>query len=757
MKRTHLSLAIGLVFGLAVLPSTRSANAADAAAPNVERLDEVTVTARRREENVQKVPVAVSTFSERDLIENQASKVDDLQGSVPNLNIVEGRGSSSAINVFIRGIGQPDALQTFDPGVGIYVDDVYYSRIQGALFSLYDVDHIEVLRGPQGTLYGKNSTGGAIKVVTKEPGDHTEGSVELTVGNYGKLESRAYVATPLSPTWGISAAVIGTGNDGYVEDPVTHKNYNDDDTQAIRLKLVGKPSDTFKAVFSVDYTHQNNGLTLGRPTAPLVRTDFGLGAIVLLPAPTGEYNFETRTSFSPDQGQKLIHKGASATLSWNLSDSWMFKSITAYRKLTTKAYVDIDASQFQLGDVFVGIDQSQFSQELQAQYDNGSNLTATYGVYYLKEKVPSLQYAYASDLFAFLGTPIHFLRSVNDDLRTTSYAGYGQVNWEFTPSWTLGAGLRYTHETKDYFRTTSTFSDNIPSALFAILNPAFNATYAFDTSDSWTALTPSLSLQKAFSDHVMGYVSANRGFKSGGFNGRANSPAEVSSFKPEYVWTYEAGLKTSSADGRLLGNFTVFHSNYSNFQARVSEVLNPGSPTPTFAFPVLNAAKLTMDGVEFEGTALLGQGTRLSGQVGYMNAKYDEFDDPRVALNPALASLHDHVAFAPKWTARFAASQTFAAGDKGNITLGGDISYRDDTWLSVDNRPGLFQSGYALVGLYGIWDSTDTHWQVRAGVRNLNDKVYKTEAQEFSSVGNIQTAYFGTPRTYYLTARYNFE
>ncbi len=747
MKRNRISLAIGLLLGVS---ATGALHAQETAAPaateegvDTQRLDEVVVTARRREESLQEVPVAISAFSAEDLTDMQADNIDSLQGAVPNMNIVQGRGSSSSVNVFIRGIGQPDALQTFDPGVGMYVDDVYYSRIQGALFKLYDIDHVEVLRGPQGTLYGKNSTGGAIKIVTREPGDETTGSVEVSAGNFGLLEAKAYVAAPLNDTWGISAALVGTDNDGYVKDPATGKRYNSSDTEAVRLKLVGTPSDTFKAVFSVDYTHQDNPLTLGHPEAPLIRTDLALGAVVLRPADDGRYDFRSRTSLDPDQGQKLIHKGASAALTWTPSEAWTIKSITAWRDLVSKAYIDIDASEYVLGDVYVGVDQDQFSQELQAQYDNGGNLHATYGLYFMREHVPSEQLAWADDFFGFAGAPITFLRTIDDDLTTRSTAAYGQVNWEFAPSWTLGAGLRYTRETKDYERTTSTYWGPVLAAL--------NGTVAFDAKKTWNAVTPSLSLQKQFSDQLMGYVSANRGFKSGGFNGRANAAAEAArpEFDPEFVWTYEMGLKMSSADGRLLGGITAFHSNYDDFQARVSGE-EAGS------FPVLNAAKLKIDGVEFEGTAMVGDGTRLSAQVGWMNARYDRFDDPRVLTTPALAGLHDHVPFSPRWTARIAASHIFQLGDSGSLTLGGDLSYRDESWLSVDNRDVLRQDAFSLVGLFGVWDSPDYRWQIRTGVRNLTDKLYKTDAQEFSSVGNIQTAYYGMPRNYYITARYNF-
>jgi iron complex outermembrane recepter protein len=485
----------------------------------------------------------------------------------------------------------------------------------------------------------------------------------------------------------------------------------------------------------------------------LKRTDLVFGSVPLYtPDPDQKYDFRTRTSFDPDKGQQLEHKGAALNLGWKLSDRWNLRSISAFRKLDSRSYIDIDASQFELGDVLVDFHQKQASQELQLQYDNGSNLQAVYGLYWLRETVPSHQEAYASDLFALAGTPITFLRTIDDDLTTTTYAGFAHVNWEFVPSWTLAAGVRYSSDHKDYDRTTSTFW----GAPFS----AINETVAFSANKRWNAWTPTLSLQKQLDPQTMLYASASRGFKSGGFNGRANTAAETKSaeYSPEYVWTYELGMKWRSADNKLQANLAAFHSDYTDFQARVSEVQNPGSITPTFAFPVINAAKLKMDGIEFEGAAVLGQGTRLSAQVGYMDARYAKFVDHRLDPSDPLYNpeLHKHVPFSPTWTSRVAATQAFDLGDGSAITIGADWSYRSETWLSVDNYEALSQKAYSVTGLFGIYDSADGHWQFRAGVRNLGDKVYKTDGQEFSSVGNIRTAYYGMPRNWYANVRYNF-
>lgn len=747
MKQTYLSLVIGsLLAANAPVAWSQEAAQAEGTQATATTLDEVTVTARRRAESILDVPVAVSAFGEEQLKDLQASNIDGLQGAVPNMNIVQGRGSANSVNVFIRGIGQPDALQTFDPGVGMYVDDVYYSRINGSLFSLFDVQQVEVLRGPQGTLYGKNSTGGAIKLTTKNPFDNEGGAVEVTAGDYGRLEGRFYASGRLSDTVAVSLAGAKITNDGYVKDPDTGRRFNDDDTESLRFKLALAPTDNFRATLTVDHTEQDAALTMGRPMAPLLQTSLApAGVVVLMPGQTGKWDRTAKTSFADHQGQQLEHSGASLALDWDLNEQWQLKSISAFRKLKTHSFIDIDASEYELGDVLVALDQDQRSQEFQLHYDNGSNVHATFGAYYMKENVPSYQEAYADDLFSMLGAGIPFLRTIDDDLSTTSKAAFAHLNWEFAPTWTLAAGVRWTKDTKEYDRSTSTFW----GAPFTSLNE----TVAFSAKADWTATTPSVSLQKAFSDNVMGYVSANRGFKSGGFNGRANTvyDTEHAKFDPEYVWTYELGLKATSDDKRLRGSVAAFKSDYKDFQARVSQDVG--------TFPVLNAAELNIQGIEFEGSAILGEGTVLAAQFGWLDADYDRFEDFR--LDPSYPGFdpnvnHDHVPFSPEYTARLSLQHTFNLDTAGALTIGADASYRSRTWLSVDNRDVLSQGAYTVVGAFGSWDSPSMDWQVRAGVRNLTDEVYMIEGQEFASVGNIQTAYYGLPRNWYVSVRYNF-
>ena len=738
----------------AALLSTTPAHSQQAspvmAQPAAGSLEEVIVTARRREESMQDVPIAVSAFTADQLRMLQAEDLTGLQGTVPNLNLVQGRGSANSANVYIRGIGQPDALQTFDPGVGIYLDDVYIARIQGALFNLYDVQRLEVLRGPQGTLYGKNTIAGAVRLISKTPPEEFSGTTELGYGNYDYFTAKAYLGGPVTDNFGASIAGVYATRDGITTDPATGRDYNDIDTLAGRAIFAWDVSDELNIKLAADYTRSRNALNLGRPEATLLQVDLGTGgATVLQPAPTGQWKYKVATSFTGNEGQETDNWGTALTIGWQLSDSWLLKSITAYRSLQPDNYIDIDASIYELGDVFVGVDQDQTSQEFQFLYQD-DRLEAVMGLYYFGEDIKSDQSAWADDFLTFFGTPITFTRTVADKLSTDSYAVFGQATWKFNDRLSGTVGLRYTDESKDYFRTTSTF--------YGAPLSAFNGTFDYKDNDSWTAWTPTFALDYKLTSDSLVYVSASEGFKSGGFNGRANTPGETGSYDPEYVWTYELGSKNTFSDGRLRLNADVFYSDYTDFQARVSEVIDPDSPAPTFSFPVLNAGALDMYGAELEVNWIPIDALNLQAQVGYLHSEYRKFKASTVVGGEVVVidRSKDHPPFAPEWTMRLGAAYTFALGDKGDLTMSTDVIYRDKQWLSVDNRDVLTQDAYTLWNALLSWASSSNAWYASAGIKNITDETYKVDAQEFSAVGNIQTAYYGDPRTYQAIVGYRF-
>jgi iron complex outermembrane recepter protein len=753
----------------ALVPATVAALAGPAmaqTAPAAKTDEEVIVTARRVEERLQNVPLAVTVTTAAQLEQKGAENIGALAGSVPNLNIVQGRGSNSSANVFIRGVGQPDALATFDPGVGIYVDDVYISRIRGALFDVYDIGRIEVLRGPQGTLYGKNTIGGAIKIVSKRPTDTPEVSATITGGEFGTLEGRARLAGPLvDGKLRASLSAYGAKRDGHVDDPVSGAQYSDKSTRAARGALYWTPSDRVDVVVNIDYTQEDPGLSVGKFENTLFRTDFTLGRVTLATPAAGDFNYRARTTPGLPNSQKLEHFGGGVTATFKANEQWTLKSISAARKLKSRDYIDIDGTQFELGDVFVGVDQDQVSQELQAIYD-GQGFRMVAGLYGLRESLDSRQFAFGDDLFSFGGVPIRFERPIIDSQMTKSYAGFIQGEWDLNDQLKLAVGLRSTRDTKQYFRFTTTVSTfasgplaGLPvNGLDARATPALLQT--FRDQKSWNDMTPAATLTWTPNTDLTLYVRAAKGFKSGGFNGRANGALDPRVFAPETLISYEGGAKATLFDGKLTANAALFFNTYKDFQARVSR-----GDTLTAQFGVINAGELEQRGAELELTLRPVDPLTLSAQIGYLDAQYTTFVDPQgrflatAAGRPNPAAFEDRSwqtpAFSPEWTARVAGNYKLSLGGAGSLNLFADAGYKGETALAVDNADlvtrarfaGMFQESYWLYNARVAWSDSSDRFTVAVIGRNLSDEKYRTDAQEFSSVAGIRTSYWGAPRT----------
>jgi len=724
--------------------------ATPAAAQDTE--EELVVTARRTAESLQDVPASVSAFSEETLERIGATDTTGLQGAVPNLNIVQGRGSSNATNIYIRGIGQPDALQTFDPAVGFYVDDVYYSRIRGTQLDLFDIERIEVLRGPQGTLYGKNTIGGAVRVITRRPGQDPHGLFQVTTGDYGLMEARVGGSGPLTDTLAGGVSLFGTSRDGYATNPVTGEDYNDRNAWAGRVALAWDATPNLSVDWNADYADEDNALVLGQPVNTLT-TLFGV-PILVLPAQVPEWEFEATPTPGLPNSTQLTHWGSALNVNWELSDTLSIRSITAFRDLESRDYVDIDATFLETGDVLVDVGQDQTSQEFQGTYE-GERLTVVGGLFYMLENIESHQEAFADDLLTGPGG-FTFRRTIDDDLQTTSWAAYANASFAISDRLNASVGVRYTEETKDYFRTTSTFS-TFPGLT---VDPAF----AFNIEETWTDTSPMASLDYQVTDDMLLYARVARGFKSGGFNGRANNPGEQAPYEPEIATSYELGLKSDWLDNTLRTNLAVFYNNYEDFQARVSGlVIDPGTGLPSPELSVLNAGSLEISGADLEISYSPIDALLLDAQIGYLDASYGEFDDARfVAFGGSRA--FQEPAFSPDWTARFGASYEFDLASAGSLRLSGSARFRSRMALAVDNTPvnsnveieGLFQDDYWLYDASLLWTAPGEIFSVGLYGRNLSDETYRTDGQEFSSVGNIRTVYYGPPRTWSLvfTARY---
>ena len=717
-------------------------------------LEDIVVTARRTSESLQRTPLAVSAFSGETLERTGATQITDLQGAVPNLNLVQGRGSSNATNIYIRGIGQPDALQTFDPAVGVYVDDVYYSRIRGTQFDLLDLERIEVLRGPQGTLYGKNTIGGALRLVSRRPGQEFRARGSVAYGSYDMIDVQGAVSGPIGDTLAFGLSALHSERGGYVTNPVTGDEYNDKNTQAVRGTLAWDPMSNLRIDLTADYSTDDAGLTVGQATNNL--TNILGGVIYTAPSPLPGYQFQTVATPALPNETRLESRGIALNVGYDIRDALTLKSITSYRRLNTDDYIDFDAIALDVSSALVAVDQDQLSQELQLTYDAGP-LTAVGGLYYLRENIDSHQEAYANDLLgpAFLNSP--FLRTVDDTLETTSKAAYGNISYALTDALRISGGVRYTEESKDYARTTSTF--------YALV-PAFNGTFPFappEASFDDTSFMASVDYQ--LTDDVMLYGRFSQGFKSGGYNGRANSAAEATRYSPETAESFEIGFKATGYDNRLRLNVAAFTTKYEDFQARVSGLdVDPITNLPAPVLSVINAGALNISGLEVEGTWAITPNLTFDTQIGLLDAEYDEFADARFT-NFGGSRAFQEPAFSPRITARYGLQYVAEVPNGGgDVTFGAVAKFRSRMALAVDNTPvnsatqlpGMFQDDYWLFDARVAWTDVSGRYTVGVYGQNILNEVYKTDAQEFSSVGNIRTAYYGAPQTVMikLSARY---
>jgi len=753
-----------LLAGAAMGAIASAAYAQDARAQDAEptsSVEDIIVTARRTEESAQKTPLALTAFSGETLERTGAQQVTDLQGAVPNLNLVQGRGSSNSTNIYIRGVGQPDALQTFDPAVGVYVDDVYYSRIRGSQFDLLDLERVEILRGPQGTLYGKNTIGGAMKLVSRRPGQTFRARASAAYGDYDLMEFQGAVSGPVTDTLALGLSALHSERGGYVVDPATGAEYNDKNTSAARASLAWDPTSTFRVDLNVDYSKDDAGMTVGQATNSLTYLGYGVAYPVATPAP--EYDFKTRTTPGLPNETRLETWGTALRMTWDLSDALTLKSITSYRELNTDDYIDFDATELEIADALVAVDQKQTSQELQLTYDSGP-LTAVGGLYYLKEDVSSHQESYNDDLLGPLYGNATFVRYIDDTLETTSKAAYANVSYAVTDALRLSAGVRYTKEEKDYARLTSVDS-SFTMLIGGVPVPVLNTSYAFaPPTGEYEDTSIMLSADYQLSPDAMVYARYSQGFKSGGFNGRANSATEATEYQPETADSFEVGAKTQYWDNRLRLNLAAFMTKYDDFQARVSGIeVPPGGGVPTPVLSVINAGSLDIFGFELEGVLAPVRGLTLDTQIGFLEADYKEFNDARFTAFGGSRAFQDP-AFSPKWTLRVGGQYEWALDGGSSVTFGAAAKYRSRMALAVDNTiintdtelPGMYQDSYWLYDARVVWSDAADRYSVGLYGQNLADEVYKTDAQEFSSIGNIRTAYYGAPRTWMIkvTAKY---
>jgi iron complex outermembrane receptor protein len=775
---------------------------------------EIVVTARRRNEILLDVPVAVTAYSGEQLNRQGALDITDIADTTPNVTLEVSRGTNSTLTPFIRGIGQQDPVAGFEQGVGLYLDDVYFNRPQAAVLDIYDVERIEVLRGPQGTLYGRNTVGGAIKYVTRRiPTDGPHFNIRTNLGTYKQADLIVSASTPLTKGLLVSLAAARLSNDGYGKNLTNGlRNYNKD-VIATRGTIEFVPSDSVWFRLSGDYIWDNSNPRGGHRLIPnlctLATTAFACngGQQVL------GHVWDTQGGLN-DPTQQVKSGGIALHGEADLTDWLKFRTITAYRKDSGFTPIDFDALPYADVDVPAIYRNHQFSQEFQAVVDKGP-LQGVGGFYYLNARARDI-----FDVRLYTTSPAALpglTATTSGDVRTKTWAVFGDFTYDFSPQWSASVGGRYTNDK----RHAKVFRANLLGGGAPELGGGFGfgtgtqlgaATSNFDGKRKDTAFTPRVSVNFKPDKNNNIYLSYSRGFKGGGFDPRGlttaapdlngngvKDPQEIydfMAFDPEKVDSYELGWKAALFNRRLQFAAAIFDAEYKDVQV-------PGSAggiingVPTFVGVTTNAGKARFRGVELETNwravdNLATQGDRLNfaGTLGYLDAKYIHFvtvvnrNINGAPITPVEADVADFrkIQNTPKWTLSGTMEyDTPAFG--GRLNANTTVSYRSSSQQFELASPGLDQKGYALWDANMVWRSTGGHWEFGLHGKNLINKKYvvsgynfllqnpwtgqfitaagapaTTPAQLVPSLGRtgVLTGFYGNPRQLWLSAAFNF-
>lgn len=706
------------------------------------QVDDIVVTARRQSERLQDVPSAVTAFSSDTLYRNQTQTLGDLQAYVPNLSLHVGDASNAVI--YLRGIGQIDSISFNDPGVGVYLDDVYLGRVQGSFLEVVDPQQIEVLRGPQGTLYGRNTIGGAVKFTSEKPSPITEGYIAGAIGSYDERRLRGRLSGPLGSDQLLgSIAIASASRDGYTTNLNDGQSDGDKDLLAGRATLLYQPTDQFSANLTIDASQNRPA----RSRTPHRETPiYSLNTGAMRPVIADPYTVDV----TYNDLERLDTSGVSLTLTYD-SGPFTFKSISAYREMEYRTHLDLDASPDESFGIYDFETQDQTSQELQILY-RGDRLSAVGGLFYFHENDTTFGGAVAPDFFVDIGFILPFPLN-SSGLRLSdneSIASYGQVDYELSERASLTVGLRYTHETKSTDNRGEFFLPAVaPTAedMERLFGQGLGyGESGYQAEKSWDSFTPRIALNYKVSDDVLAYVSAAQGFKSGGFNGRITTTAQ--SFDPETLWSYEAGLKSELFDGRARLNLAAFFQDYTDLQL---SRFAADPVTGDFSSVFDNAGGAQFYGLEAEVSAQFSQALRFDGNLAYLHSEYTEYIDGGVDISDQRELVN-----APEWSGRAGLTYDASLGALGDLTLSGGAAYRSKTYLTVSSSEILAQDGYWLADASILFTPRNAPWTVLLSGKNLTDEAYKEHAFDLSASPGVQLGYYGAPRTVSLDVRYTF-
>ncbi|MBI2249531.1 MAG: TonB-dependent receptor [Brevundimonas diminuta] len=734
------ALLAGAAFG--VMTTAAQAQEAAPVGEQVSSVDDIIVSARRRDEALKDVPVAVSAFSAEQLEQKGSADITELTRSAPSLTLQAARGSNSTLISFIRGVGQQDPLWGFEPGVGLYMDDVYIARPQAAVLDIFDIQRIEILRGPQGTLYGRNTIGGAIKYVTKRiDADEPQGQVRASYGSYNQRDLVASAELPFNDKFAVSAAVARYLRDGYGTNLNTGNEHYNKDVTAARFSAEWTPTDNLFFRLAGDIVKDDSNARHGHRE--------------LAPSPADVYD----TNAGAGDANRVESKGLSLTGEWNVNEWLTLKSVTAQRDGLTRGNIDFDNLPAPILDIPARYDDDQFSQEFQAVF-SGDRWSGVAGVYYLD--------ATASGAFDTVLGLANLTTLTSGSVDTKSYAVFGDFSYDVTDALSVSVGARWTHDEKtgtvfrrQYLGIRSPGFGNGAAVPIAAPRTDYTATKEFEK------FTPRVSVSYKLTPDLTTYVSWGEGFKSGGFDMRGDAvlyPDTVKGYRPETVETWEIGLKGSLFDNRLNFATAIYDSSYEDQQ-----ITTQYPAGETVASVVDNVGSSSIRGWEFEGRLRVTDNLTLNGMLSYTDAKFEQFMAyiPTGPLNSScptqpgcVADVSDQRDFqnTPEWTGSIGATYTHWMENGSSLAFIPSASYRGDYQLFETASPILDQEAFWMFDASLVWTSSNDRLTVGVHGKNLSDEQYRVGGYVFPGAlfGDSLIGYYGAPRTVTATVGLKF-
>jgi iron complex outermembrane recepter protein len=732
----------GILMALAASMCCDAVAAQEQAAPAQLGVEEVVVSARRRDENLQQVPLSVSALSSDELAMRGITNIVELNSVLPNL-VISGKGPAGGTQLggfFIRGIGSDRDSIADDPRVAVYLDGVYLGSAEGTLLDVLNLKRVEVLRGPQGTLFGKNALAGAIQYVSQEPAREFGGDVKLTIGSYERIDVQSHLDVPLSDTLLSRVAALSRSSKGYGENILTGEDLGDIGARSAQAELLWSPSQRFTARFAADYTAlDNNGpivetisadpnhpvySTGGPPRLVALYNQFGIADPPISDATVLAPQFKNRSTTDTFFEQDIW--GVRLNLDWQINDALTARSLTSYREWTMDRVLDLDGSQFHLLDESLPRDLEQAQQELQLQGSSfGERLTWVLGVFYFASEYSMVRNRFiACELgaAAFPPVPVSIssrFRCPGDDIteirETDSFAGYGEATYDFNKVYSLTAGLRWSRE--DIFDFGST----------AGVTGAKDGTFE--------KVTPRVSLQAQWTDDLLIYVSYSEGFRSGGQNNRVVPGFPDAGFRPydpETLESYEIGLKWQTFDDRLRVNVAGFSQDWKNIQL-------PTVPPASITDFILNAGSGKVEGFELEATARVGAELQFNISAGHIRSGYEKLDPgvTEVTLDTPLSG-------APEWTFGLGAQWDQQLSFGGSFATRIDYGWQDERLLKAGPL-GVKDDAYGMLRARATYVAPGGGWSFSVFGTNLTDERYLLTG--FGGVGQIlASGTYGRPR-----------